>query len=266
MSYLAVRDGTRLRLSERGSGSPIVLVHGWKASHRIWDRTVAALEDRFRIVSFDLRGMGESEKPDTRYDFDEFSDDLRDVLEALDLDDVTLVGWSMGCSVSLEYLRRHGARVARLMLINGPIRLTRTDDFPWSMTPEELEGYVEGVARSWPEEERAFQEATFYKPVPHVVDWMTATAIQTPLDVALKTVRAQALLDHRELLAKLDIPVLAVYGRHDPYYPAELATYIAERAPRGKAVVLENSAHSPFLEADTEHFNELLARFASEAF
>jgi pimeloyl-ACP methyl ester carboxylesterase len=263
--FVTVRDGTRLRLSDRGSGAPIVLVHGWKMSHRIWDRTVAALEERFRVVSFDLRGMGESDKPGTRYDFDELSQDLRDVLEQLDLEDVTLVGWSMGCSVSLEYCGNGGSRVGRLALVNGPIRLTRTDDFPWTMTAEELQHHVDAVASRWPEDEYEFTRNTFLRPVPHVVDWIYSIALQTPLDVVLKTVRAQSRLDHRAVLGRLPIPVLAVYCRHDPYYPTELATYIAETAPDGHALVLEESAHFPFLEADTVRFNEAIAAFASQA-
>jgi len=263
MSFLTTAEGVRLRVSDRGAGPAIVLVHGWKMSHRVWDRTVATLEERFRVVSFDLRGMGESDKPNGRYDFDELSDDLGFLLRTLDLDDVTLVGWSMGCSVSLEYLRRDGSRVGRLVLVNGPLRLARTDDFPWTMTQAELDAYVEDVERRWPEAERAFTQAGFRVPVQSVVDWIHAIARQTPLDVVLKTVRAQSRLDHRDLLAELHLPVLAVYGRHDPYYPAELAAYIAERASRGRALVLEESAHFPFLEADTDRFNAALAQFAA---
>jgi pimeloyl-ACP methyl ester carboxylesterase len=262
MSFVTTPGGVRLRVSDRGSGPAVVLVHGWKMSHRIWDRTVVALEDRFRVVSFDLRGMGESDKPHGRYDFDELSDDLGFLLRELELDDATLVGWSMGCTVSLEYLRRDGSRVGRLVLVNGPLRLTRTDDFPWTMTEEELEGYIAAVAQRWPEDEHGFTHAAFAQPVPQVVDWIYSIALQTPLDVVLKTVRAQAKLDHRDLLAGLEIPVLAVYGRHDPYYPTELARYIADRARRGDALVLEESGHFPFLEADTERFNEALAAFA----
>jgi len=231
-------------------------------SHRIWDRTVAALEDRFRVVSFDLRGMGESDKPPGRYDFGELSDDLGFIVRALDLDDVTLVGWSMGCSVALEYLQRDGSGVARVVLVNGPLRLTQTTDFPWTMTQEELDGYLRGVAQDWPNSEYAFSEATLVDPLPHVVAWIFSIALQTPLDVVLKTVRAQARLDHRGLIERLKIPVLAIYGRHDPYYPVELANYIAEHAPRGEASILEESAHFPFLEADTDRFNALLAEFA----
>jgi len=64
------------------------------------------------------------------------------------------------------------------------------------------------------------------------------------------------------VVRSLAIPVLAIYGRHDPYYPIELAEWIAATAPRGQALIMEQSAHLPFLEADAASFNEGVARFA----
>jgi non-heme chloroperoxidase len=98
-------------------------------------------------VSSDLRVLGESDKPGSRYDDDELSADLGEVIDQLRLADVTLVGWSMGCSVLLEYLRTSGAGVARPALVNEPIRLTQTDDFPWTMKEAELQSYLDAVAR-----------------------------------------------------------------------------------------------------------------------
>lgn len=239
-----------------------MLVHGWKASGRVWDRTVVALEEEFRVVTYDLRGMGQSEKPDTSYDFDEHANDLLSVLEAFDIEEATLVGWSMGCSVVLQHMARGGSRVGRLTLVNGPVKLVRSDEFPWSMTQDDLDRYIDALHRSWPEGELAFQRNTFHRPIDHVVDWILGIALQTPLDVVLKTVRAQARLDHRDVIRTLRVPVLAVYGRYDPYYPAELADWIAANAPQGEALVMEESAHFPFLEADTAAFNSALARFA----
>jgi pimeloyl-ACP methyl ester carboxylesterase len=206
--------------------------------------------------------MGESDKPDSRYDFDEYADDLAFVLEELDVIDATLVGWSMGCSVSLQHMARGGARVGRLVLVNGPVKLIRSDEFPWSMTQEEVDGYIDAVERSWPEAELEFQRATLHRPVEAVVRWLFGVALQTPLDVVLKTVRAQAALDHRDVVRSLRVPVLAIYGRHDPYYPVELAEWIAESAPCGEALVMEQSAHLPFLETDDKRFNDAIARFA----
>jgi non-heme chloroperoxidase len=265
MSFLTTDDGVRLRYADRGAGGPpIVLVHGWKGSHRLWDVTVARLAERRRVVAFDLRGMGESDKPRGAYSFDELAGDLGFVLRALELDDVTLVGWSMGCTVSLYYLDHGGGRVGRLVLVNGPLRLTRTADFPHTMTSEELEGYLTDLRDRWPAGEREFQAATVLDPAPALVDWLYAIAVQTPLDVALRVVREQARLDMRGAVERLPVPVLAAYARHDPYYPTSLADDIARRAPDGRSVIFEHSAHcTPFEEP--ERFCAVVEAFGGPA-
>jgi non-heme chloroperoxidase len=261
MSWLTTPDGVRLRVSDRGEGGPpVVLVHGWKGSHRLFDRAIARLEGAQRVVAFDLRGMGESDKPRCAYDFDELSGDLAFVLAELDLDDVTLVGWSMGCTVSLRHLERGGDRVGRLVLVNGPLRLTRAADFPHAMSDAELDGYLRDLEHGWPASERAFQAATVLDPSDAVVDWLYGIALQTPLDVALRVVREQAKLDMRDAVSRARVPVLAAYSRADPYYPISLAEDIARRAPDGRAVIFERSAHClPFEEAD--RFARVLEEF-----
>lgn len=264
MSFLTLADGTRLRRADRGTGPPVVLVHGWKGSHRLWDATAVELVARgHRVVAFDLRGMGESDKPRSAYDFDVFAGDLAELLELLELDDVTLVGWSMGCTVVLRHLERGAARVARAVLLNGPLRLTRADDFPHAMPAEQFDAYVEAMTSDWPRSERAFQAESLLRPDPPTVDWLTAIALQTPLDVALAAVRAQATLDMRDAVRRAPVPLLAAYGRHDPYYPTTLGAWIADAAPDGRAVVFERSAHgTPFEQA--ADFADAVSAFAIE--
>jgi pimeloyl-ACP methyl ester carboxylesterase len=87
-------------------------------------------------------------------------------------------------------------------------------------------------------------------------------ALQTQLDVALRLVREQARLDLRGVVERLEVPVLAAYGRHEPWWPPELADWIAEHAPRGERVVFEQSAHCPPLE-EVECFCAVLEDFAA---
>ena len=264
MSFLTLADGARLRCADRGAGPPVVLVHGWKGSHRLWDPTAVALvAGGHRVVAFDLRGMGESDKPRSAYDFDVFADDLAELLERLELEDATLVGWSMGCTVVLRHLERGALRVGRAVLLNGPLRLTRADDFPHAMPAEQLDSYLAAMAEDWPRSERAFQAESLLRDDPELVDWLTGIALQTPLDVALATVRAQATLDMRDAVRRAPVPLLAAYGRHDPYYPTTLGDWISDAAPDGRAVVFEHSAHgTPFEEPAA--FAGAVAAFARE--
>jgi non-heme chloroperoxidase len=263
LSYVETPDGVRLRLCDRGRGGhTFVLVHGWKQSHRLFDPAIARLSERHRVVAFDHRGMGESDKPGSRYDFDELAGDLGFVLDVLDLDDVTLVAWSMGCTVSLVYMSSGGARVGRLVLMNGPLRLTPAPGFPYGLEPERIDGYIDDLARTWPLNERAFAAESLREPDAERVDWLVRIALQTQLDVALRLIREQARLDLREVVERLDVPVLAAYGRHEAWWPPALADWIAEHAPQGERTIFEESAHCPPLE-EAERFCAVLEDFAA---
>jgi len=262
MSFLETPDGARLRYSDRGEGpETVVLVHGWKGSHRMWDPAVLRLAEEFRVIAFDNRGMGESDRPTGRYDFDLLADDLGAVLEQLDARDVTLVGWSMGCSISLQYLARGGDRAARLVLINGPIRLESDDEFEWGLPPGQLAPLLDDLIAGWPGSELEFARGANRDPDGPYAELYYQVALQTELIDSIRIVREQAQLDHRPVLAQLQLPVLAIYGRHDPYYEEGLARYIAENVPDGRYLMFEESAH-PVHYDEPDRFREVIAEFA----
>lgn len=269
MTWVEVEPGVRLRVSDRRPdhemGDPVLLVHGWKQSHRLFDRLAWALVRRgHRVVSYDHRGMGESDKPDGPYDFEVFAADLGRVVRQLPLVRPTVLGWSMGCTVSLEYLRLqrdHG--VHRLILHNGPLRLTQAPGFPHAMPPHQLDSYLADLEQGWPSGERRFLAESLLDGVDDpLVDLLLGVALQTPLDVALKAVRNQAKIDHRAVVESLDIPVLAAYSRHDPYYPISLAQWIADHAPQGSLALLDGSSHCAPLE-EPETLAEIVSTFAT---
>ena len=262
MAALTVRDGTELHFTDRGraDGPVVVLIHGWKGSLRGWDPLVPHLAPDYRIVSYDLRGMGLSDKPRSSYDFTVMADDLLDVMRGLDLQDVTLVGTSMGCSVILEYMRLHGERTARVVLNNGPVMLVRRDDFPFAMPPEQLEGYMARLLNEWPLSEWGGLDGVEQHPA--LMAWAFSISMQTPLDIALDVVRHQARLDHRSVIPRLPVPVLAAYSDADPFYPVELGQWIADSAPDGRLIVFHESRHWTALE-EPARLAEVLREFIS---
>src|SRR5579862_8954171 len=168
-------DGTSIYYEEFGSGKPIILVHGWTGSHSLWERTVHDLARKFRTVTLDNRGHGDSAKPNTNYDFDEFSSDLKELIDQLQLKDALLVGWSMGVSISLRYFERFRAHgISKLALINGPIRLASAPDFPYTMSREYLEKLFEERIDNRAMREREFAKLGFYKPHPEATDWISS--------------------------------------------------------------------------------------------
>ncbi len=264
MTFISLSDGTRLRCTTRGSTGPfVVLVHGWKQSHRLFDQTVQRLAPNHRVIAFDQRGTGESDKPDSSYDFELLAADLIEVMEQHAVEDATLVGWSMGCTTVLSCMARQPSRVGRVVLLNGPIRLSRTTDFDLALPQDQLIAYIDGLEADWPREQQDFLADSLLPENRSITPLLEFAAWQTPLDIALRLVRNQSLIDHRSTIERLTVPVLAAYSDRDPYWPVGLGDWIARQAPHGRLHVFRNSAHCAPLE-EPEEFARVLVDFTRE--
>ena len=121
MSTFVTRDGTSIYFKDWGSGKPVLFSHGWPLDADMWEYQMEYLSSRgFRTLAFDRRGFGRSDQPWTGNDYDTFADDIAQLIEHLDLKDVTLVGFSMGGGDVSRYIARHGSeRVAGLVLLGA---------------------------------------------------------------------------------------------------------------------------------------------------
>ena len=121
-----------LYYEDHGSGSPVVLIHGWPLSGASWEKQVTALLDAgHRVITYDRRGFGRSSRPGTGYDYDTFAADLDKLMKKLDLKKAALVGFSMGSGEVTRYLAKYGAkRVRKAVLIGtlGPYLIKAADN------------------------------------------------------------------------------------------------------------------------------------------
>lgn len=108
MPHITASDGTRIHYDERGHGRPLVLIHGWTFSGRFFHRNIEALSEHARVITMDLRGHGRSDKPKHGYRIARLAADLRDLIGALNLQDTTVLGWSIGCPIIWSYLELFG--------------------------------------------------------------------------------------------------------------------------------------------------------------
>src|SRR5207245_571174 len=153
-----------LYYEDHGSGRPVVLIHGYPLSGRAWDKQVPVLlEEGHRVITYDRRGFGRSSQPTTGYDYDTFADDLRKLLETLDLRDVTLVGHSMGTGEVTRYLGRSGSgRIARGVLVSPiPPFLLQTSDNPEGVPTSVFDGFMDSARQDTPAWMKGFLE-NFY--------------------------------------------------------------------------------------------------------
>lgn len=216
-----------LHCSDRGSGPPVVFLASWSLPGASWRRQVAAFcAAGLRCITYDRRGHGRSPDPGSGYDFDTLSEDLAAVLDAFELDGVTLVTFSAGSGEAVRYLTRHGAgRVAKLAMIapTTPLLIRRADN-PDGIDPALFDGFVETELRpdwlGWLNRNaRPFggPGATLEE-----LEEVIGLARQASPHALEAFYRALTTTDSRSELTALRLPVLVIQGEQDVPSPPHL--------------------------------------------
>lgn len=275
MPHFASSDGTRIYFNDWGHGPAIVLIHGWPVDADMWEYQAAALvEAGHRVVAYDRRGFGRSEQPWQGYDYDTLSDDLHALIKTLDLNAVTLVGFSMGGGEVARYAARHGLsrlRGAALISAVTPF-LLKTRDNPQGVDSEIFEGMMAKLDGDRPAFLAAFAK-TFYgvgrleaQPSPELLAWHQGLALRASAHATKACVRAFSGTDFRtDLLALRGLPVLVVHGDADETVPVAVsARRTREILPDALYVEYEGAAHGLFVTEKARLVHDLVA-FAQKA-
>ncbi len=268
--YIDADDGVALHVKDMGSGSPVILIHGWPLTGDMWEyQVVALLEAGYRVITYDRRGFGQSAHPATGYNYDRFADDLAAVIEALDLQSVALIGFSMGGGEIARYLHRHGGtRISRVMFVSSVVPyLLKDDDNP--------EGVDESVFDDMQDQIRADRfdflqtfAKQFYgygfvsRPVSQgVLDWTFTLALMASPVATLECVDAFARTDFRADLAAVTMPTLIIHGTSDKTVPIEpTARAAASRLANARLIEYEGEPHGLFATAP-ERLNQDIIDF-----
>ena len=256
-----------------GTGRPVVLIHGWPLSGASWSKQVPALTAAgFRVVDYDRRGFGRSDKPSSGYDYDTFAEDLHSILEALDLNDVTLVGFSMGGGEIARYFGRYGSERVRSVVFASavPPYLAQTDDNPDGPLDKETAAGLEGGLKAdrhafFPEFVNNFYSADgVLKVTPQDVADAVALAEQSDQKAALGAMNAFATTDFREDLKKVAVPTLVIHGDADAVVPFEgSGKRTAASIPGSEVVVIADAPHGVNV-SHTEEWNAAVLAFLAK--
>jgi pimeloyl-ACP methyl ester carboxylesterase len=255
---LVVGD-TRLRLIDTGSGPPVVFVHGLAASIYSWRYQLEpVLTAGYRVITFDNRGFGLSERPDHGYDNAAYAALLAALLDSLRINDAVVVGHSMGAAVAGEFALAHPARVRGLVLMGpagaGP-PLARALRWPFVAQLGTTFLSREGTAatlRSCFADPGRVTEAD--------IDQYYAPLLQPRTGIALKQILRNFSFEAlRDRLRQLDIPTLVLWGAKDFWIPFSAASQIAQELPRSAFVVLPDAGHNLQEEQHDEVNRSLIA-------
>jgi non-heme chloroperoxidase len=253
---VGAENGTDIKIyyEDHGNGRPVVLIHGYPLNGRSWERQQRELlAAGFRTIDYDRRGFGLSSQPTIGYDYDTFAADLNELLDHLDLDEVDLVGFSMGTGEVTRYLGKYGSgRVRKAVLLGSiPPFLLKTDDNPEGVDGSVFEGIKSAVVADRYAYFKDFLD-NFYN-----VDKLGGTRISDQAWQASFNVAASAspyasyacvdtwLTDFRADVAMIDIPMLVLHGTEDRILPFEST---AKRLPALvdglKVVPVEGGPHN----------------------
>ncbi|MBE8478417.1 alpha/beta fold hydrolase [Streptomyces justiciae] len=226
-----------LYYEDHGTGQPVVLIHGYPLNGHSWEKQERVLlEAGYRVITYDRRGFGQSSQPTIGYDYDTFAADLKALLDHLDLEDVILVGFSMGTGEVTRYLGRYGsARVSKAALLGAiPPFLLKTDDNPEGVDASVFDGIKEAVLKDRPAYFKDFLD-NFYNVDTYAGTRISDQAWQNSFNVAVAASAYAAyacvdtwLTDFRDDLPKIDVPTLLVHGNADRILPYEAT---AKRLP-----------------------------------
>ena len=261
MPTIEARDGARLFYKDWGSGPPVVLIHGWPLDADMWEYQQPALTRAgFRTIAYDRRGFGRSDQTWEGYDYDSFADDLKAVLDGLDLNDVTLVGFSMGGGEIARYMSRHGgARVAKAVLVAAVTPfLAKTPDHPDGVDASVFESIIGGLEKDRPNFLANFSKTFFGVTLLHspasaeLIAWTGNLAMLASPKATVDCVRAFGETDFRADMAAFTVPTLVIHGDADATVPIDISGKAAAAAiPGARLLVYEGAPHAlPFTHAE----------------
>ncbi len=243
-----------IHYEDHGSGDPVVLIHGYPLNGNSWERQERELlATGHRVISYDRRGFGRSSQPTVGYDYDTFVDDLDALLEQLDLNDVVLVGFSMGSGEVTRYLGSYGsARVRKAALLGAiPPYLLKTEDNPDGVDGEVFEQIKAAIAEDRYAWFKDFLD-NFYNVDKLMPERISEQAWQASFNVAAAASPFASyacvdtwLTDFRDDLPKIDVPVLVVHGTEDRILPFEAtAARLPELIEEVELVPVDGGPHN----------------------
>jgi len=257
MSYITVGKensvNINLHYEDHGSGKPVVLIHGYPLSGASWEKQVPILlETGHRVITYDRRGFGRSSQPTTGYNYDTFAEDLRKILTHLELQDVTLVGFSMGGGEVARYIGKYGSKgVSKAVFISSvPPFLLKTPD-----NPEGVDAAVfEGIQKAIVADRYAFFHEffkNFYNADLLLGKRVSEQAIQASWNLAAISSAAATLAcvptwheDFRENVARIDVPTLVIHGDADRIVPIQAAGQRTAKLIKGaRLAVVKDGPH-----------------------
>jgi non-heme chloroperoxidase len=241
-----LETGLRLHYAEQGdlTGEAIVFLHGYSDSWFSFSRVLPLLSPEYHAFALTQRGHGDSDKPQCCYTPEDFAADVDAFMEALGIEEATLVGASTGALFAQRVALSYPRRVSRLVLVGAQTPANEANEVVLGLQ-EEVRALEDPVP---PEFVRAFQEGTIHQPVPQeFLDTVVSESLKLPARVwrdywegAVLSIDRDYVLELREI----DVPTLMLWGERDPLFPREEQERLAAAIPGATLKVYPETGHA----------------------
>lgn len=266
MEFFTTSDNAKIFYKASGKGQAILFIHGFSEDHKSFKLQQKILSKKYKIVTYDLRGHGSSDRVDYGLNLPRYALDLKELIDILNLENIVLVGWSMGGSVIFEYIKQFGMEnICKVCIVDTSPKAI--NDRGWELGllhgeygEEKAIKDLELIKNNWIEfakdfimlispsfEEKQFNLALdkMKKNSPHVMYSMWKAILSR---------------DYRCVLEKINVPTLLLFGEKSTLYSKDTGKYLEKNIKDSKLVIFENCTHLLVLENPIE-FNKVLEEF-----
>lgn len=267
--FIQVEKNVKLHVTDLGEGKPVVLIHGLPLSDAMFEYQYQYLVEKgYRVIGITLRGFGKSDKPYGAYNYDIFAQDIRTVLDKLNIQHATLGGFSMGGAVALHYVTKYNsAHIAKLALFGAAAPIwTSRPDYPYGFTQETVNDLIALSKTNRPELLENFGKifaATETAMPPSLGAWLFNINMEASPYATTQGLIALRDTDLRSELGKVNIPTVIFHGAKDKICDFAMAEQMQKGIKNSVIVQFENSGHGLFVE-EREKFNSELVKFIQQ--
>jgi non-heme chloroperoxidase len=267
-SVFITNDGVRLYYEEKGSGHPLILIHGWSGSSKVFVRNFDILATSFRVIRFDLRGHGDSETPGQGFHVARFAVDLLNLLDHLQLERVALLGCSLGCAVIWSYVELFGSqRISAAMFIDQSPWQLYADDGSWRLGSEGLfsTSALAHLSASLTYDPRGCHSRTVRacltrSPTAEEEEFFVAEGLKAQGWFLAKLMADHNNNDWRATLQYVTCPALVIAGKQSKIFPWAGVAFAAEAMPNAKLITFDEGSHWLYYE-EADRFNSVVTAF-----
>ena len=243
-----------LYYKEEGKGSPIVFIHGWMDDHSTWNSQIEYFSKNYRVIAYDQRGHGRSDKPEKGYSIETLSNDLYNLTQKLNIGQFTLVGHSLGGMAAMVFALEHPEKVSKLVLVcTGAKSDASMRIMLWVLIhalPYNI--FADGSV-----------DFKYYKPSKQIKTEAIDRALRTPKYAACECLREFCSnYDIRERVSSIKVPTLIIVGDKDTSTPVVMSRYLRREIEGSKLAIIPDSKHMPMIDR-ADMVNGLIGEFLS---